>query len=105
MWWNTLAGGGLRAIVEAVCLDQKVTGKNLQDRIDQLAASGLLAKTQADLLHEERYIGNTALHEIEAPGRSDIEDGLQIVESLLNTIYIAPIKAERLKKKRLKKSH
>lgn len=100
----TLAGGGLRAIVEAVCIEQKVTGKNLQQRIDQLALDGLLAKTQADLLHEERYIGNTALHEIERPAQRDIEDGLQIVESLLNTIYIAPLKAARLKQQRLKKA-
>lgn len=97
----TLAGGGLRAIVEAVCIDQRVDGKSLQQRIDELAVNGLLAKSQADLLHEERYIGNTALHEIERPAQRDIEDGLQIVESLLNTIYIAPMKAVRLKGRRL----
>ena len=99
----TLAGGGLRAIVEAVCIHQKVQGKNLQQRIDHLASGGLLAKTQADLLHEERYIGNSALHEIAQPAQRDLEDGLQIVESLLSTIYIAPMKAERLKRQRLKK--
>lgn len=100
----TLAGGGLRAIVEAICIHQQVQGKTLQARIDALAAQGLLAKQQAELLHEERYIGNSALHEIERPSQQDVEDGLQIVEALLNTIYIAPFHAARLRKQRLGRS-
>jgi hypothetical protein len=97
-----LAGGGLRAIVEAICIDQKVSGRNLQEKIDALVAKGLLAKPQAELLHEERYIGNAALHEISPPSKADIEDGLLIVEGLLNTIYTLPGRAERLRRKRQK---
>lgn len=96
----TLAGGGLRAIVEAICIDRKVSGRNLQTKIDDLVAKGLLAKPQADLLHEERYIGNAALHEILPPAKQEIEDGIVIVEGLINTIYILPIRAQRLREKR-----
>lgn len=92
-----LTGAGLRAIVEAVCLDQGVNGKNLQERIDALARGGLLAKPQADFLHEARYLGNAALHEIEAPSEDEIQDGLTIIEGLLQTIYVLPIRAERLR--------
>ena len=52
-----LTGGGLRAIVEALCIDKNVQGRNLQEKIDNLAQQGFLAKPQADLLHEERYLG------------------------------------------------
>jgi hypothetical protein len=97
-----LAGGGLRAIVEAICIDQNVDGRTLQNKIDDLVSKGLLAKPQADLLHEERYIGNAALHEISPPAKADIEDGLVIVEGLLNTIYTLPDRAKRLRKKREK---
>lgn len=97
-----LSGGGLRAIVEAICIDQKVSGGNLQAKIDDLVAKGLLAKPQAELLHEERYIGNAALHEISPPAKADIEDGLLIVEGLLNTIYTLPGRAQRLRQKRQK---
>jgi hypothetical protein len=99
-----LAGGGLRAIVEALCHDKNVLGNNLQEKIDNLAAQGFLAKPQADLLHEERYLGNAALHEIVAPSKLDVEDGLAIVETLLTTIYILPDKAERLRLKRSRPS-
>jgi hypothetical protein len=95
----TLAGGGLRAIVEAICIEKKVAG-NLRQKIDDLVAKGLLAKPQADLLHEERYIGNAALHEILPPGKQEVEDGLAIVEGLMNTVYVLPLRAARLRKKR-----
>jgi len=97
---RTLAGGGLRATVEAICLDNQITHGNLQNKIDELAKKNLLTKAQAELLHEERYIGNAALHELQTPTLQDIEDGLGIVEGLINTIYILPSKAKRLKKRR-----
>jgi hypothetical protein len=96
----TLAGGGLRAIVEAICINQMVKGGNLQEKIDDLVAKELLAKPQAELLHEERYIGNASLHEISPPTRQEIEDGLSIVEGLMNAIYTLPVRAKRLREKR-----
>jgi len=97
---RTLAGGGLRATVEAICLEQGITQGTLQTKIDELAKRSLLTTSQAQLLHEERYIGNAALHEMTTPTVQDIDDGLGIVEGLINTIYVLPSKAERLRKRR-----
>jgi Domain of unknown function (DUF4145) len=97
---RTLAGGGLRAVVEAICLDKKVTKGTLVQKIESLASQGFLTRAQADLLHEERYLGNAALHELATPSTQDIEDGLGIVEGLITTIYVLPTKAARLKKRR-----
>ena len=99
-----LAGGGLRAIVEALCQDKNVPGGNLQAKIDNLAQQGFLAVPQATLLHEERYLGNAALHEIVAPSKLDVEDGFDIIDTLLKTIYILPDKAERLRLKRTRQT-
>lgn len=99
----TLAGGGLRAIVEGICIDQQVQGRNLQDKIDNLAVKGLLAKPQAELLHEERYIGNFALHELHPPSKQELKDGLKIIEGLMTTIYVLPKHAAKLKAERLKR--
>ena len=92
-----LTGAGLRAIVEAICIQQNAKGKDLQERIDALVETRLLAKPQADLLHEERYIGNTALHEIDPPNAKHVSLGLEIIEGLLNTIYVLPKKADELR--------
>ena len=99
-----LAGGGLRAIVEALCQDKNVPGGNLQDKIDNLVSQGFLAAPQAELLHEERYLGNAALHEIVAPSKLDVRDGFDIIDTLLTTIYILPEKARRLRLKRTRNS-
>src|SRR4029077_12094523 len=74
---RTLAGGGLRATVEAICLGNQIMQENLQAKIDELVKRGLLTAAQAELLHEERYLGNAALHELETPSAQDIEDGLR----------------------------
>ncbi|NOY41903.1 MAG: DUF4145 domain-containing protein [Planctomycetes bacterium] len=94
---RTLSAGGLRATVEAICLNLGITNGTLQQKIDELATQNLLTTPQAALLHEERYLGNAALHELETPSSQAIEDGLGIVEGLMNTIYILPKKAERLR--------
>jgi hypothetical protein len=100
----TLCGGGLRATVEAICLNEKISAPNLQEKINELAQKNLLTKNQADLLHEERYLGNAALHELETPSSDEIEDGLTIVEGLMSTIYILPSKMKRLRKGRALKA-
>lgn len=98
---NTLAGGGLRATVEAICRDRNVQGSNLQVRINALVQQGVLAQAQADLLHEERYVGNEALHEMNTPSDQDVRDGLEIVEGLLRTVYVLPLHAARLQQRRI----
>jgi hypothetical protein len=100
---HLLAGGGLRAIVEAICRDRNIQGGDLQKRIDGLVSAELLAKPQAELLHEQRFIGNAALHELEAPGVDDLVTGLEIIETLVATIYVPPHKAEKLRESRTKR--
>lgn len=97
---RTLAAGGLRAVVEAICLDKKIEKGTLQQKIEELAKQGYLTKNQVELLHEERYLGNAALHELSTPSGQDLEDGLGIIEGLISTIYILPSKARRLKERR-----
>ena len=101
---RTLAGGGLRATVEAICLSQGISSGTFRAEIDELAKRNFLTISQSELLHEERYIGNAALHEMATPTQEDIEDGLQIVEGLITTIYVLPSKAASLRKRRTAKT-
>ena len=91
-----LTAGGLRACVEAVCKREQVKGSNLQEKIDGLEKKSLLTKSQADLLHAARYIGNHSLHELEEPDRDHLRLTLDIIESLLETAYIFPEKAKEI---------
>lgn len=97
---KTLAGGGLRAIVEAICLDKGIEAGRLYDKIEELAKKQLITPTEALFLHEERFLGNAALHEMSTPSVQDLEDGLGIIEGLISTTYILPSKYERMKQRR-----
>ncbi|MGE0177130.1 MAG: DUF4145 domain-containing protein [Phycisphaerales bacterium] len=91
-----LAAGGIRACVEAICKEKGVKAGNLEKKIDALAEQSLLTIGQVQLLHACRFMGNTALHELKAPTMEDNRLALGIVESLMRTIYIYPLRAKEL---------
>jgi hypothetical protein len=109
----TLCAGGLRAIVEGICLDQGVkrgpvgdpkTGKvsqkkNLEGRINGLVGKGLLTKAHATVLHKHRFLGNDALHELDLPSRDTLIAAIEIIEHTLENIYELPIAGTRIKRK------
>ena len=81
---------GLRAIIESVCIDKCVLGASLKGKIDQLVSQGYLARTQADFLHTQRFMGNEAAHEIKQPKPGQLIPAIDIIETLLKAIYILP---------------
>lgn len=85
-----LAAVGLRALIESICLEQEVSGRNLAERIDNLSAMGLLSIRQAELLHTHRFLGNVAAHEIVAADPKELVAALDIAETLLKAIYVLP---------------
>ncbi|MCP4640309.1 MAG: DUF4145 domain-containing protein, partial [bacterium] len=95
-----LAAIGLRALIESICLEQKTTATNLAKGIDELAQMGLLSDKQAEFLHNHRFMGNEAAHEIVAPKPEHLIAATDIAETLLKTIYILPDMAEQLKPKK-----
>lgn len=97
---NTLCALGLRAIVEGICRDKSINEPNLQKKIDGLVSAGVLSVVQADYLHESRYLGNDAAHELKTPKSDELAACLEIIESLLTAIYILPTHSDRLKKRR-----
>ncbi|OGJ54147.1 hypothetical protein A3D11_03930 [Candidatus Peribacteria bacterium RIFCSPHIGHO2_02_FULL_49_16] len=91
-----LTGAGLRAIVEAICLEKETKGEYLEDKIDNLAVKGIISTDQAKYLHGLRFMGNRALHKILAYSESEIRNAFEIVEHMLKAVYVIPAKAENL---------
>ncbi|WP_411868820.1 DUF4145 domain-containing protein [Vulcanococcus limneticus] len=83
-----LSGLGLRGVVEAVCNDLGITGRSLETRINKLASSGHISKSDAERLHAIRFMGNDAAHEIRRPHDGALRVALKIVEHLLQSVYI-----------------
>jgi uncharacterized protein DUF4145 len=92
-----LSGIGLRALIEAVCKDQKIAGDNLEKLIQGLATNGVLARAQADILHTHRFLGNVAAHEIMSAQPRELVAALEIAENILRTIYVLPELSKQVK--------
>ena len=116
----TLCGAGVRALVEGLCQENGITGgnvefkkkdgsigkqlrTNLQGKINGLHESGKLTSQYAEILHEHRFLGNEAVHELSIPSKEDLNLAIEIVENVFDTLYEIPSKGQQLKRKRLKK--
>jgi hypothetical protein len=94
-----LTGIGIRTLVEAVCSDKNITGTNLKSKIDSLVSVGLLTKDGAEILHSLRIMGNYAAHEVKPHTEEELNIALDIVEHLLEGVYLLPNKATKLPKR------
>ena len=91
-----LAGIGIRALLEAVCVERSAAGNNLQSKIDGLVTLGLLTEANADFLHSLRIMGNEAAHKVTPHGDEKLGLAMDIIEHLLSTVYVIPAKASKL---------
>jgi hypothetical protein len=105
----TLAGAGVRLLIEGVCKDRgvvdgEVIDKNglrkrrdsLEGKINGLVEHGFIGRKQADTLHEIRFLGNDAAHELDQPSQKVVAVAIDIVEHILDQVYDQPEKAKAL---------
>jgi len=92
--FRTLASG---ALIEAVCREQGIAGRNLEKLIDGLATQGVLSAAQANILHTHRFLGNVAAHEVISAQPRELVAALEIAENILRTIYVLPKLSQQVK--------
>jgi hypothetical protein len=92
-----LAGIGLRTLVEAICIQQKIKGNNLKEKIINLQKDGLISLSELPLLDKLREIGNFSAHEIKAFSMDKLSYALEIVNHILRSIYVLPKINKKLK--------
>ena len=97
-----LSAAGLRALLEGICQDKRIRGKNLKVRIEGLKAL-LPNKNIIRNLHHFRFMGNKAVHELAAPKRTELALAISIIEDLLNFLYELDYKASQLREMRRNK--
>lgn len=115
-----LCAAGLRASIEGLCEANGVADgpveitkpdgtvetkrkNNLEGKISGLSEKGFLTKKSADILHEHRYMGNDAVHELSRPSDGDLKIAIELVEHMFESLYEIPEKAEALRMNRTKK--
>lgn len=104
---------GIRTILEGICKDKKIykglvpdkdgkehNRKSLEGKIYGLLQNGLISETQSSALHELRFLGNNAVHDLEEPSREELQSALDIIEHMIDDLYELPLKSQKLKIKR-----
>ena len=116
----TLCAAGLRSIIEGICSEEgikdgpvevqkkgggikTVRKRNLEGKISALLERGALSRTNTDILHEHRFLGNEALHELSQPSQEELRLAIQIVEHTLETIFEIPPKAQELRDRKTRR--
>lgn len=106
-----LCSAGLRAIIEGLCNNIGITegevlgkndktriSKNLDGKINALSVKGYLLKNNAEILHELRFMGNYALHELSSPSSAELKMAIDIIEHTINNLFEFQHKATEFKK-------
>ncbi len=97
-----LCAAGLRALLEGICQDKRIKGKNLKARIEGLQTR-LPNKNIIRNLHHFRFMGNDAVHELAAPKSNELALAIGVIEDLLSFFYELDYKASQLREMRRKK--
>ncbi|PSB58039.1 DUF4145 domain-containing protein [Chamaesiphon polymorphus] len=85
-----LFGTGIRTILEAITQEQKTPGIDLNEKINNLVKQGLVTQKDVGALHDLRRIGNEATHSITPSSPKEIKVAMDVIEHLLQRIYILP---------------
>lgn len=108
-----LCSVGVRAIVESICLDKGITSgkvknavgnervsKKLDGKISGLLANGYITGDAAETLHELRFLGNEAVHELSRPSIEELGIAIDVIELSIENIYMIKRKTKHLQERR-----
>jgi Domain of unknown function (DUF4145) len=87
---------GLRALLEGICRDKGLNDGNLERKIEGLIKF-LPSVNVIEALHNFRFAGNNAAHDLDALSHDDAAMAIGIIEDLLNFLYDLDYKASQMR--------
>ena len=98
-----LCGVGIRAIIEAICLEEGITIHGLDNKINALIQKGVVTAKLGEGLHENRLLGNESAHELESFGDQELMIAIRLIENVIESHYNTQSKIQFLKARKLNK--
>lgn len=90
----------IRRALELMCKDKDAQGRDLNDKIKDLAQRGIIPSLFLDMGHLIRQIGNTGAHGDNLNlDKFDLDLINDFFLALIEFVYIAPLKIERVRKR------
>ena len=90
-----LSGVGLRAIIEAICLEENIKGRSLELKINNLEKGKLITQKDSSRLHSIRFLGNDSVHDMDVPNEKKLRIALDIIENLIKNLYLIDLEANQ----------
>ncbi|WP_313668788.1 DUF4145 domain-containing protein [Atlantibacter sp.] len=91
----TIAGIGIRGLIETICKEEKIEDYYLNDKIDKLFSVGRISSDSKDILHSLRKLYNKSAHESFKPSLQQLNVSLDVIELLMKQIYIHSYQAKQ----------
>ncbi|MGI9558800.1 MAG: DUF4145 domain-containing protein [Thermodesulfobacteriota bacterium] len=92
---SILTGLGIRALIESTCKENEASGYTLKKRIRSMVEKQILNQIDADILDKLRESGNKSGHEFEPLDEKQLITAMDVVEHLLQDVFIMPKRMER----------
>ena len=93
---NMIATMGVRALLEHVIVDQVGDQGTFFQNLDKFAQEGFISSKQKDFLAAVLEAGHATIHRAYQPSSDDLQTCIDIAESVLQTVYVHPDKAQGL---------
>jgi hypothetical protein len=93
-----LAIMGTRAIIDMVILDKVGDIGTFQEKLKALEGKGFIGAKNREFLAAALEAGNAAIHRGHIPGQDEVSQVMDIVENLLEAVYVLEEAAEKLTK-------
>lgn len=91
-----LAAAGFRAIIEAICRDKSIAGRNLETMINNLAKSHVITAKDRDHLHAIRFMGNDSIHCLKTYRETELIIVAHVLNATLTSLYLIEREVEDL---------
>lgn len=93
-----LSAMGIRALIEHVVIDKVGDLGTFKKNLNEFQNKGHLSSSERDVLDAALEVGHAAIHRDHKPDLDVLNSCLDIVEGLVNRLYLWPLQAEQIKK-------
>jgi hypothetical protein len=89
---------GARALVDMLMVEKVSDVGSFKQKLQAFEEAGFVSSQNRDVLYAALDVGNAAAHRGHAATRSEIQAVMDIVENMLQSVYVFPDEAKKLKK-------
>ena len=92
-----LAVMGIRALLEQVMIHRVGDQGTFSQNLDEFERKGMISKSQRTVLEPLIEVGHAAMHRSYSPTNRDLTTLMDIIENVIESIYVNEVRAEQLK--------